>query len=278
MNPIQDKANDLRRRMAEGDLLVGAHVFYNDAAITETFGYIGFDYVWIDGEHCAFDKQALLSHVVGAYAGGTASFVRVEWNDPALIKPVLEMGVDGLIVPMVCTAEQARAAVAACTYPPGGIRSFGPRRANQYGVLSNEEYLKNVHRSFLRLLQIEHRQAVENLEEILTVPGIDALIVGPNDLSASCGHLGDTELPEMTAMYDYIAACCQRANMPFGVSLGPGDRQVIDRWISRGVSMISCVDDISAVNQAGRDMLGYLRPQTEESAGTREKARAIKSA
>ena len=258
MNPIQNKAQRLREKFSRHELVVGAHVFYNDPAITETFGYMGFDYVWIDGEHCAFDKASLLAHTVGAFAGNTASIVRVEWNDPVLIKPVLEMGIDGLILPMVCTAEEARSAVAACTYPPRGIRGFGPRRANQYGALPTKEYLENVEDSFLRILQIEHRNAVENIDEILSVEGIDALIIGPNDLSGSYGYLGDVTNPEMVKIYDLLAEKCKAAGMPFGVSLGPGDRDFIAQWIRRDVALISCVDDISAINMASADMLQYL--------------------
>jgi len=258
MNPVQNKAEILRQKFANNELVVGAHVFYNDSAITETFGYMGFDYVWIDGEHCAFDKQSLLHHVVGAYAGNTAAIVRVEWNDQVLIKPVLEMGIDGLILPMVCTAEEARAAVAACTYPPKGIRGFGPRRANQYGAVPTKEYLEDVDKSFLRILQIEHKKAIENLDEILQVEGLDALIVGPNDLSATYGYLGDVTNPAMVPIYDEIAAKCKAAGMPFGVSLGPGDKKFIADWIKRGVNLISCVDDISSINMLSKDMLDYI--------------------
>ena len=259
MNQKQNKANVLRKKLRNGELVIGAHVFYDDPAITETFGYMGYDYVWIDGEHCAFDKQSLLRHVVGAYAGGTASIVRVEWNDQVLLKPVLEMGIDGLIVPMVCTADEARAFVEACTYPPRGIRGFGPRRANQYGALSNTEYLENVDDSFLRILQIEHKKAIENLDEILKVEGIDALIVGPNDLSATYGCLGNIKAPEMTPIYDQLAEKCRAAGMPFGVSLGPGDRQCIAEWEARGAQLISCVDDISSINIVSRDTLKYVK-------------------
>lgn len=273
MNPVQSKAEAIRRKLKDHELVVGAHVFYNDAAITETFGYMGFDYVWIDGEHCAFDKQSLLSHVVGAYAGGTASIVRVEWNDPVLIKPVLEMGIDGLILPMVCTAEEAEKAVAACMYPIScvgnqtvtgeggyrynGIRGFGPRRANQYGALSNEDYLKDADRSFLRIVQIEHKKAVENLREIIAVPGLDAVVVGPNDLSASYGYLGDVHNPAMQPVYEEIASVCREKDFPFGVSIGP-DHAFIEEWARRGATLISCADDISSINLESRDVLGFV--------------------
>lgn len=271
MNPVQSKAELIRNKFRNHELVVGAHVFFSDSAISETFGYMGFDYVWIDGEHCAFDKHTILSHVVGAYAGGTASLVRVEWNDPVLIKPILEMGIDGLILPMVCTAEEAQKAVKACLYPKtcssntlvkednslDGIRGFGPRRANQYGALSNAEYLKNVEKSFLRIIQIEHKTAVEHLEEIISAPYLDAIVVGPNDLSASYGYLGDVHNPEMQVIYDQIARTCKMKNFPFGVSIGP-DHSFIKEWIDRGVSLISCTDDISCINSGSSEILNYI--------------------
>ena len=273
MNPVQSKAEIIREKLRRHELVRGAHVFYNDAAITETFGYMGFDYVWIDGEHCAFDKQSLLHHVVGAYAGGTASIVRVEWNDPVLIKPVLEMGPDGMILPMVCTAEEAKAAVDACMYPVSvpdnrtasgegayfynGVRGFGPRRVNQYGALSNAEYMKDVDKSFLRLVQIEHKKAVENLDEIIQTPGLDAIVVGPNDLSGSYGYLGDVHNEAMQPVYDQIAAICKARDFPFGVSIGP-DEAFIKEWYDRGARLISCADDISSITLMSKKVLDYL--------------------
>lgn len=273
MNPVQSKAEAIREKFRRHELVIGAHVFYNDAAITETFGYMGFDYIWIDGEHCAFDKQSLLNHVVGAYAGGSASIVRVEWNDPVLIKPVLEMGPDGIILPMVCTGDEAKAAVEACMYPVSGVenrtvsgegayayngvRGFGPRRANQYGAISNEEYLADVDRSFLRIVQIEHKTAVDNLEDIIRTPGLDAIVVGPNDLSASYGYLGDVRNPAMQPVYDRIAGICKTNDFPFGVSIGP-EHSFIKEWIERGVSLISCADDISSINLESRDVLSFV--------------------
>lgn len=259
MNPLQSKAEALREKMRSGELALGAHVFFQDPAITETFGYMGMDYVWIDGEHCAFDQSTILNHVVGAFAGNTASIVRVAWNDPVLLKPVLEMGVDGVILPMVCTKEETEAAMQACLYPPKGVRGFGPRRANQYGALSNEVYLENVEKSFLRLVQIEHKTAIENLEEIISVPELDAIIIGPNDLSASYGYLGQVTHPFMEEIYDKAAEICKSAGKPFGVSVGPSDKDFIARFIARGVSLISCVDDISSLNVACRDMQGFIQ-------------------
>lgn len=142
-------------------------------------------------------------------------------------------------------------------YTYNGVRGFGPRRANQYGAISNEEYLKDADKSFLRIVQIEHKTAVENLREIISTPGLDAIVVGPNDLSASYGYLGDVHNPAMQPVYEEIAAICKEKDFPFGVSIGP-DHAFIEEWIRRGVSLISCADDISSVNLESRDVLGFI--------------------
>lgn len=252
------KAERFREKFKNHQLIVGGHVFYTDPEITEQLGDHGFEFVWIDAEHSAFDLQCILGHIMAAASADTASIVRVAWNDPVRIKPVLEMGPDGLILPMVCTREEAEDAVRSCTYPPRGVRGFGPRRANRYGDMDTLEYLEQADRSFLRILQIEHQKAVENLDEILEVEGIDLLIVGPNDLSASYGLLGHTRDPRMMPVYDEIAAKCKAAGMPFGVSLGAADRESMRDWINRGVNLIGCGDDISYISMGSRDTMEFI--------------------
>ncbi len=252
----------LREKLARGELIIGGHVFLTDPEVTESLGMHGFEFVWIDAEHSAFDKGEILAHVVAAAAANTASFVRVPWNDPVLVKPVLEMGPDGIILPMVSSAEEARAAVAACRYPPAGVRGFGPRRANAYGAIDTKEYLAHADERLLKIMQIEHVRAVENLEEILAVAGVDLIIVGPNDLSASAGHLGDTRHPEVIALYDEIERTAKRMHKPFGVSLGAGDRESIEDWVRRGVALIGCGDDLSYLSMGSKATLSFVRTLT----------------
>lgn len=251
--------NRLRKRFLEGPLVIGGHTFLDDPAITEMLGFHGYEFVWIDGEHGPFDKKRLLDHIMAAASGGCASFVRVPWNDPVLLKPVLEMGPDGIIVPMVTDAQGARDFIAACSYPPIGVRGFGPRRAAKYGMISKKDYVETASDRMLHIIQIEHIQAVEHLEEICDVEGVDLLIVGPNDLSASMGTLSDTRAPIMMPIYDRIAEICKRKGMPFGVSIGPDDRASIQEWIERGVNVISCGDDISFISSGARQTIGMIQ-------------------
>jgi 2-keto-3-deoxy-L-rhamnonate aldolase RhmA len=254
-----DKANFLTKAIGERRLAIGGHVFFTDPSISEAMASFGYDFIWIDGEHGPFDKEKLLAHVVAANAGGAAAVVRVAGNDPILIKPVLEMGIDGIIIPMVCSAEEARKAISACRYPPAGIRGFGPRRANRYGAMPMAEYLAKADASFLKIVQIEHVNAVGNLSEILAVDGLDAVIIGPNDLSASIGKLGHLEDPEVVALCDEIVAVCRREAKPCGVSIGPGDKKFIREWIQRGVDFISCGDDISFMALGAAQTIGCIR-------------------
>ncbi len=255
---IMCKAQQIREKMKRGETVIGAHTFYLDPSITEALGLHGFEFVWIDGEHSAFDKGSTLGHIMAAAAADTASIVRVPWNDQVLVKPVLEMGPDGIIFPMVCTAKEAKEAVAACMYPPKGVRGFGPRRANKYGAVPNEEYLDCPEKGFLRIVQIEHVDAVHNLREILEVEGIDFPLVGPNDLSASIGHLGDTKHPEVRALCEEVVRICTEMGCPFGVSLGAGDREAIEYWLDKGVSFMGCGDDISYISAGCRATMEFV--------------------
>ncbi|MCI9304985.1 MAG: 4-hydroxy-3-methylbut-2-en-1-yl diphosphate synthase [Lachnospiraceae bacterium] len=259
------KARQIREKMRRGETVIGAHTFYLDPSITEALGLHGFEFVWIDGEHSAFDKAGTNLHIMAAAAADTASIVRVPWNDPILVKPILEMGPDGIIFPMIRTAEEAKKAVAGCVYPPKGIRGFGPRRANRYGAVATEEFLANAEESFLRIAQIEHVDAVHNLGEILEVEGIDFPLVGPNDLSASIGHLGDTKHPKVRALCEEIISICQKRGRSFGVSLGAGDQEAIHWWIQKGASFIGCGDDISYISMGCRATMEYVNKCIKEN-------------
>ena len=124
--------------------------------------------------------------------------MRVPWNDPVLIKPVLDIGAAGVIAPMVCTAEEATRFVAACLYPPKGIRGFGPRRPSNYGLAPAPEFCEEANATIFPIAQIEHATAVKNIDEIVAVPGIAALMIGPFDLSGSMGFPGEPNIHKVS--------------------------------------------------------------------------------
>lgn len=237
------------KKLQAGEMLCGSHIFCGTPMLTEAMAQCGFDLLWIDMEHTAIGKEALLGNLIAARAGGTTAWVRIPWNDPVLAKPVLDMGADGIIFPYVRTAEEARLAVAACHYPPKGVRGYGPLRALDYGAITQMEYVTKTYRDCARIIQIEHIDAVHNLEEIVAVEGIDGYIVGPGDLSASVGLIGQTSHPTLLALYEQIAAVMQKHKKPFGVSVGY-DPAVLRYWKGLGATILFAGNDVGYV-QAG---------------------------
>ena len=189
--------NTIREKIAAGGFLTGTHVFCGAPMLTEEISMSGFDAVWIDMEHTAIGKAEVLQNLIAVRAGGAYSFVRIPWNDAVQAKPIIDMGTDAIIFPYVRSAEEAEYAAASCAYPPDGIRGYGPLRAGDYGGISQTEYVDRRFRDMLRIIQIEHIDAVNDLERIAAVKGIDGFIVGPNDLSGSVGHIGRPNHPDM---------------------------------------------------------------------------------
>jgi len=182
----------------------------------------GFDCIWIDMEHSALslqDTQALLQALSGR---GVSSIVRVAWNDPVLLKRALDLGSDGIMIPLVNTKEEAQQAVSACLYPPAGIRGAGLGRAQEYG-LALKEYLERANDEIVVIPQVEHIEAVGNVESILTVPGIGMMFIGPLDLSGSMGLLGQVSHPEVTEAIGRTLSACKSAGVPVGIYAGTAE-------------------------------------------------------
>src|SRR6516165_5848185 len=160
-----------REKLKAGQTCLGTAITFTDATVTEALCPL-LDFVWIDMEHNALSLETVQAHIMATKASETTPLVRVPWNDPVLIKPVLDIGAAGVIVPLIRTAEEARRAVAACLYPPDGIRGFGPRRPSNYGRLGGPEFCRAANASVLPMVQIEHIEAVEHIGEILAVPRV----------------------------------------------------------------------------------------------------------
>ena len=223
---------------AAGRTAYGVHCVSADLAFYEISGLVGYDFVWIDTEHAAITLPMVLSGISAAQSNGCAAVVRVAKNDPVLAKPILEMGADGIIFPMVNSAEDAERAVKACLYPPAGCRGFGPLRANGYGSIPAGQFREKADRSVLKIIQIEHVDAVNALDEILEVKGIDLAVCGPMDLSASVDRLGQMSDPLVKELMDTIIRKCRRAKVPFGISMGY-DMALRAYWREQGASFIS---------------------------------------
>ena len=248
----------LLEKIRAGETIRGTHIFAGSPVLTECIAQAGFDIIWIDMEHTHITHDLLMQNLIAAKAGGTPAVVRIPWNDPVLAKPVLDMGVNGLIFPYIRTAEEARLAVSACEYPPEGIRGFGPFRALDYGKGNAMEYIRSTSRNTVRMIQIEHIDAVDNLREIAAVDGIDAFIVGMNDLSGSLGYLGDTQNPAMIPVYDRIGEILRELKIPFGVS-SASDEAIIRAWKERGATIFFAGHDIEYVTNGAAAMLRFMK-------------------
>ena len=254
----------VRQKIEKGEVVIGTHIKIGNQVVTDILCNVGFDIMWIDSEHGPMDKKDINQQVITLRGAGLAPFVRVPWNDPVLVKPILEMGPAGIVFPMISSVEEAKRAVEACRYPPKGIRGFGPMKANNYGTMDSEEYLKLSQNEPWVILQIEHYQGVRDLKDIVKVEGVDSIVIGPNDLSGSIGKLGQTRHPEMLKLMDEYAAACREVDIPFGTSIG-FDQQNVTEWIERGVNWI-CVDgDTSYLLNGGIDTLNNTRELLEKS-------------
>lgn len=254
----------IKEKLEKGTLVLGSHVTSTDPGLTEVMAASGVDFVWVEWEHSAFNRETVLAHVRAAQSRGCCAFVRVAWNDPVIAKPVLEMGIDGIVFPMIRTAEEARAAVDATTYPPAGSRGCGPMRASLHGLTPFPEYLAQADRSIWRIMQIEHVDAVKNLEEILAVPGVDAIVVGMFDLSGSMGHLGELDHPEVVALMDEIARKAEKSHVWLGLSSG-FQPAWMEYWMKKGLKWLSVGNEFDFMLMASRQVFGNCQAMYEQA-------------
>ena len=228
-------ADKLRDKINKGELNFGTHCSTTEPWYYEMCGLLGYDYIWIENEHMGMTMPMVQHAIVATNAGGCAAIVRVQDHSMCNIKPVLEVGPDGMIFPMVNTADEARALVDLCKYPPRGKRGFGPLRAMDYSNMPLDEYLRTADDSILLFMQCETAESVHNLEEILAVDGVDAILVGPMDLSGSIGKMGQFEDPEVKELFQQIIDKCKAAGKPFGMSIGL-NYDLVHFFIDQGAS------------------------------------------
>ncbi len=198
-----------REELKKGKPLIGALLQMPLPEVAETFVQAGYDWLFVDLEHSPMDARNALD-ILTAVDSKVPCVVRVPWNDEAGIKKALDIGATGIIVPLVNTAEDAKLAVGRCKYPPTGFRSVGVTRAHGFD-LDFEAYMRRANDEIAVIVQIEHVDAVKNIDAILDVPGIDGVFVGPFDLSGSMDLPGQINHPKVQeAISKVIKACVQR--------------------------------------------------------------------
>ena len=245
----------LRQRLLRGDTLLGCMVTLDAAPTVETLCALGFDWLFIETEHAPLLADAVQRIV--QTAGTTPCLVRVASGDEVSIKRALDAGAAGIIVPQVNSAAQARAVVSHAKFPPAGTRGIGLTRASGYG-LRFAEYLAEANDTTCVVVQAEHIAAVGEIEAIAAVPGVDAVFVGPYDLSASLDRTGQLEDPLVRSAIDRVRDACLAQGRRLGY-YGGTPAEVVPRR-SEGYTLLCCSTDISIFAAAARQLLGALRP------------------
>lgn len=197
---------------------IGLWVCSGSPLVAEIMAGSGADWLLIDTEHSPNSLESVLAQLQAVHGYPVVPVVRLPWNDVVLIKQYLDLGAQNLLIPMVNDAEQARAAVAAVRYPPHGVRGVGSALARAARWNRIPDYLARANQTISLTVQIETTEAVANVEEILAVDGVDAIFVGPSDLAASMGHLGEQEHPEVISAVERCLAAAGTAGKPAGVN------------------------------------------------------------
>jgi len=244
-------------KLANGQFCLGTCISLTDPSVVEAI-CTDFDFLWIDTEHSSISLEALKCHFMAMKGSDCAALVRVPWNDSVQIKPVLDLGADGIIVPMVRTAKDVAEAVSACQYPPDGIRGFGPMRPIDYGRIDVQEFYREANDSIITIVQIEHEDAVRNIQDILEVPGLTSIVFGPQDLSASMGYRGQTRHPKVLQAIETVIEKARKANVPTGISVGD-DPDILCQWVDMGIQWLSMSGDIGLLMRAAGEVAGKVR-------------------
>ena len=252
-----------KARLHSGEHLVGAWITLTDPCVTEMLCGSGFDFLIIETEHTPQSIETIQRHIMATKGSDTVPIVRVPASDPVLIKPVLDAGAVGVLVPQVSTGEDARRAVAACLYPPAGIRGFGARRPTNYGR-ETAAYIDRANRDMVVWAQIEHINAVNDIDAILAVPGLDAVCTGQYDLAASMGFLEQVGHPKVIEAIERVIARARQAGVPVGHMLGT-DPGIAYDWIRRGAQFVSVGQDSAFMIQGADRTFSELSKMLRET-------------
>lgn len=224
--------------------------------------HAGYDWVMLDMEHAPSDMASVLGQLQAFSGSETTAMVRPDWNDAVKVKRLMDLGAPGLLFPMVQTPDEARAAVAACRYPPRGIRGVaGLNRANQFGRVA--DYNAEVENQTVILIQLETRAAVENAAAFAEVEGIDGIFFGPADIAADLGHLGQTLHPEVWEVIRPAAKTLMDKGIPVGTLVT--DPNFAAQLLNEGFTFVACGTDVGLLAQGADALRTKVRDKISET-------------
>lgn len=260
MNPFRHLLKASGAQPALGTWIVSA-----SPLVAEAVGHAGFDWAVVDMEHGPTDVGAVVGLLQALAPTRAVPVVRVPCNEPVVVKRVLDAGAQTLLFPFVQNADEARAAVAATRYPPAGVRGLvGVSRATRFGTVPN--WVQVADRSVGVIVQVETRDAVAAAHEIAAVPGVDALFVGPADLSASIGLAGQTEAPAVLELMARAVSAARRAGKPIG-TIGQHP-QAVAQYRAMGFDFLAIGSDLGLMMRAAQSAIQSLRTPTSEHVHT----------
>lgn len=236
-----------RDRLKAGEVLLSTLVSFPSPEVVELLSKLDFDWLFIDGEHGPFGTLEM-QRMLQATSNDCPCLIRVPCNDLVYIKQALDIGAAGIIVPQINSAEEAQAAVHAAKYPPNGNRGVGLARAHEYGI-SFTGYLAKANNETCVVIQAETRGAIEQIEDIVAIKDVDAILIGPYDLSANLGHTGEIDHPEVVAAIDKVEHACKQANVKLGY-FGVNATSVLP-YKEKGFTLLTIgVDSLFVLNSA----------------------------
>lgn len=244
------RKNTAKQLLKDGKPAVGVWINWPSVAAAEALASVGWDWLNVDVEHGAIDLETLQSMFIAIGATPTIPMCRVPWNDPKEIKRVLDAGALGIVVPMVCSPEDAANAVRAAKYPPQGIRSSGGGR---WRYSAGPNYAEEANDEIMVVVMIEHVDAVRRAEEILSVEGVDACFIGPNDLawSMSTPHGKARGSAEHQALIDEVLRAAKKVGVPAGIHCSSAEE--VTRRIDQGFQFLACTNDVSFMMKSATD-------------------------
>ena len=249
--------NQLKRALRDGRPQIGLWSMLSSHITVEVIAGSGFDWLLLDTEHSP-NELPMVQSQLQAMIGGTASaVVRVVWNDAVVFKRLLDIGVQSFLVPFVQNADEARRAVAATRYPPLGIRGVAAaHRANRYGRV--KDYAKRANDEMCVIVQLETRVALDNLDAIAAVDGVDALFIGPSDLAADLGHIGDNAHPDVRATIDDTIGRIRKTGKAAGI-LAPVEADA-RHWLEVGARFVAVGSDVGVLARQSEALAAKFKP------------------
>lgn len=239
--------NKFKQQLQNGERLYGCWCALANPITTEVLGLAGFDWLLLDGEHAPNDIGTFIPQLMALKGSASAPVVRAPTNEPVIIKRLLDIGFYNFLIPFVETQAEAEQAVAATRYPPHGIRGVSvSHRCNHYGTVP--DYFMQIDSNISVLVQIESQRGVDNIDAIAGVKGVDGIFVGPGDLSAALGHLGDPAHPEVQQVIQHIFARAKAQGKPAGI-LAPVEADA-RRYLLWGATFVAVGSDLGLFRNA----------------------------